>query len=140
MPDAILAALNIERRTTFWQERLLQVHGNVFVVEANGSIAGFCDLIPSRDQDANPKTIAEIAAIYVLPEHWRQGLGRALCQHALTEARRQNHTTVTLWILASNTAARHFYEAMHFTPDGATKTDRTADGTELHEVRFSLSL
>src|SRR5262245_6582319 len=71
IPDAVLDALDVEHRTAFWQERLIQAPGEVFVAEDGESIVGFCDLIQSRDEDADPRVVAEIAAIYVLQPHWR---------------------------------------------------------------------
>jgi ribosomal protein S18 acetylase RimI-like enzyme len=140
MPDALLAALDEERRAAFWRERIAQSKGLVLVAESGGGLTGFCDLIPSRDVDADPKTTGEIAAIYVLPQHWRKGAGRALCEGALAAARKENYTAVTLWVLASNSPAKHFYKAMSFRPDGAAKTERTSDGHELQEIRFHLAI
>ncbi|MGD0745498.1 MAG: GNAT family N-acetyltransferase [Verrucomicrobiota bacterium] len=140
MPDAVLDALNAERRTVFWQERLTQKRGQVFVAEDDGRIVGFCDLIPSRDTDAHPSQVAEIAALYILPEHWRKGAGRALCKRILAEARGRGYKVLTLWGLASNAGAQGFYETMGFALDGATKTERTTDGNELHEVRFRMAI
>ncbi len=87
IPDAVLDALDAERRAAFWRERLTQAEDSIFVAE-DESVIGFCSLIPSRDKDADPTVVAEIAAIYVLSERWRQGAGRALCAGALAEARR----------------------------------------------------
>jgi ribosomal protein S18 acetylase RimI-like enzyme len=140
IPDAILDGLDVARRTSFWQERLSKGDAQVFVSEDNATISGFCDLVPSRDKDADPAIVAEIAAIYVLPEYWRKGAGRALCTRALAEARARKCCAVTLWVLASNTRAGCFYEAMGFKLDGVTKTNRTPDATELCEVRYRLSL
>jgi ribosomal protein S18 acetylase RimI-like enzyme len=139
IPDAVLDSLSLERRTAFWREQLTQPRGPIFVAE-QASVFGFCDLLPSRDPDANPQAVAEIAAIYVLPQRWRQGAGRALCEQALAEAQQQGYASVTLWVLQSNEAARRFYEAMGFRPDGATKTKQTADGSDLHEVRYRITI
>ena len=132
--DAVLNAQSIERRAAFWCERLSQARGLVFVAEDADDI-GFCDLIPSRDKDANG-AVGEIAAIYVLPGRWRQGAGRALCDCVLADARQRGYEVVTLWNLASNRNARRFYEAMGFSLDGASKTEKASDGSELYEVRF----
>jgi ribosomal protein S18 acetylase RimI-like enzyme len=140
MPDAVLDGLDAGRRATFWQERLSQMRGAVFVAEQDGKIMGFCDLIPSRDKDADPRAVAEIEAIYILPQHWRMGAGRALCDSTLATARGQDYKAVTLWVLTSNAGARRFYEVMGFRLDGATKSERAADGSELHELRFRISL
>src|ERR1700690_2437561 len=138
--DAVLNGLDVGRRTVLWQERLAQRRGAGFVAEDGDSITGFCDLIPSRDKDADARMVAEIGGIYILPQHWRKGTGRALCNRALAAARQQDYKAATLWVLASNSGARRFYEAIGFSLDGAAKTDRAADGSELHEVRFRMTI
>ncbi|MGB7767558.1 MAG: GNAT family N-acetyltransferase [Verrucomicrobiia bacterium] len=140
MPDDFLNKLDVEKRAVFWRSRLTGQPRGVFVAELDSEIMGFCDLIPSRDKDTNPQTVAEIAAIYIHPNHWRQGAGRALCHRALETARLENFSAVTLWALASNTAARSFYETMGFRLDGATKTDLISHNHELHHVRFQISV
>jgi ribosomal protein S18 acetylase RimI-like enzyme len=139
MPDAILDNLDVEKRAAFWQTHLASQPLGTFVAELNQEIIGFCDLIPSRDKDSNSKVIAEIAAIYVHPDHWRQGAGRELCCRALATARRANFIAVTLWILESNIAAQKFYQTMGFNCDGATKSEPMANH-EIHEVCFRTSL
>lgn len=140
MPDAVLDKLDVGRCTGFWQERLSQMRGAVFVAEQDRNIVGFCDLIPSRDKDVDCRAIAEIAAIYILPPHWRTGTGRALCESTLATARAQDYKAVTLWVLDSNAGAKQFYEAMGFRLDGAAKAEKASDGSELLEVRFRISL
>jgi RimJ/RimL family protein N-acetyltransferase len=140
MPDEVLDNLDVAQRAAFWRTRLARQPRGVFVAESNQTIIGFCDWMPSRDPDANPKTISEIVAIYVDPKHWREGAGQALCRRALEAARRDNFTAVTLWCLASNARVRDFYEKMGFHLDGATKVDNSFKSHELYEVRFRISL
>jgi GNAT superfamily N-acetyltransferase len=140
IPDAILDALDVDQRTTFWEKRLAEPQRPVFVSDDDEVVQGFCDLIPSRDKDAAPGQVGEIAAIYVLPNHWRKGAGRALCERALAEARTRNHSSVTLWMLGSNFRTKPFYESMGFRLDGATRKMATPDGTELCEVRYRISI
>jgi ribosomal protein S18 acetylase RimI-like enzyme len=140
MPEAVLDALDVNRRESFWNSRLATQSHGVAVAEVNQEVVGFCDLISSRDADSKSQEIGEIAAIYVHPEFWRNGAGKALCRHSLKEARQQNYAAVTLWVLSSNTAARNFYEATGFCLDGATKVDRGFQNYELHEVRYRISV
>ena len=139
IPDAVLDSLDVEKRAAFWHTHLTTQPPGIFVAELNREVVGFCDLIPSRDKDSDPKSVAEIAAIYVHPNHWRQGAGRTLCHRALETARCKNFTVVTLWVLASNIAARSFYGKMGFHLDGATKSEPIANH-ELNEVRFRTSV
>ena len=134
IPEAVLDAQSIERRALFWHERIAQNKDAIFVAEDRG-VLGFCNLIPSRDADADD-TVAEIAAIYVLSAYWRRGVGRALCGDALAEAQRQGYRAVTLWVLAANERAKRFYGTMGFSLDGAKKTEKASDRSELHEVRL----
>src|SRR5882757_3518034 len=70
MPDAVLDALNIDRRAVFWNQRLATQPEGIWVAESDNETIGFCDFIPSRDKDSNPKEIGEVVAIYVEPESW----------------------------------------------------------------------
>lgn len=133
--DAVLNAQSVDLRAAFWRDRLSESRGRVFVAEKDGSIIGFCDLIPTRDKDVG-SPVGEIAALYILSHHWRQGAGRALCNRILAEARRQGYAVLTLWVLESNRDARCFYEAMGFSLDGARKSEKASDGSDLREVRF----
>lgn len=139
MPDAILNNLSAEKRAAFWQTHLARRPLRTFVAESDRAIIGFCDLLPSRDKDSDPKIVAEIAAIYIHPNHWRQGAGRALCRSAWETARNESFISMILWSLISNIAARAFYEALGFRLDGATKLE-TMGNHELHQVRFRISL
>jgi ribosomal protein S18 acetylase RimI-like enzyme len=140
MPDAILDNLDVEKRAAFLNTHLASQPLGTFVAELNQEIIGFCDLVPSRDKDSNPKEVGEIAAIYVQPEFWRKGAGGALCRFSLQAARLQGYNSVTLWTLTSNLAARKFYETIGFTLDGTTKVDRGLINYELHEVRYRISV
>lgn len=80
MPDEFLDRLNVGERTEMWR-KLSVKPGRVLLVmdDLDGSISGFCDVIPSRDADAK-STTAEISAIYVSPEKWGQGIGARIIE------------------------------------------------------------
>src|SRR2546423_12906189 len=48
-----------------------------------GNVEGFVGFGPSRDGDADPLLVGEIATIYLHPTQWRAGLGRRLVGVAL---------------------------------------------------------
>ncbi len=139
IPDAILDALEVERRTARWLEILTQPSDVTFVAEAQNGLTGFCSLIPSRDPGVDARNIGEIAALYVCPKHWRKGIGGALCQRTFLEARERRFTAITLWVLKTNLPAISFYERLGFAPDGATKSDQLRDFT-LNELRLARPL
>jgi GNAT superfamily N-acetyltransferase len=91
------------------------------VAERDGGAVGFCSVAtPSRDNDATPR-MAEIEALYVDPAVWRQGVGRALIEQALSGLRAGGWREVTLWMFAGNANAGAFYTHVGFAPDGAEK-------------------
>ncbi len=136
IPDPVLDALDVESRVAFW-ERLLSVTHDTFVAESGSGIIGFCSLIPSRDGDA---AVAEIAALYVAPAHWRQGAGRTLCSAAFRAAVEGGFSGITLWVLTGNSAAISFYETQGFSRDGATRIEEISNGASPYEVRMARQL
>jgi ribosomal protein S18 acetylase RimI-like enzyme len=135
MPDQILNALDVKERAQQWREWLEIPELSAFVATVDGLVAGFCCLGPSRDNDAQD-TVGEIPTVYVLPSHWRQGIGRLLCERTFTEARNRGFAEVSLWVLDSNERGRRFYESLGFRTDGKTKTDAQLTGAPLREIRY----
>ncbi|WP_285782789.1 GNAT family N-acetyltransferase [Microbispora sp. NBRC 16548] len=86
MPQAYLDGLTPAMRLPVW-ERLLGESSpprtEVLVAEADGSVAGFAALGPDRDDDVDPASVAEISAIYLMPEVWGAGVGGRLMAAAL---------------------------------------------------------
>ena len=135
--SAVLDTPSVEQREAFWLGRFEQARGSVFVIERD-EIIGFCDLIPSREKDADPKAVCEIAAVYVVSDHWNVGGGKVLCYHVLAEARKRGYQAVTLWVLASNSNAMRFFESLGFARDGVVKIETAPDGSNLHKIRYRI--
>lgn len=131
-------ARSVKGREAFWHQRLEQGMGSVFVIERD-EVVGFCDLVPSRDRDAAVKTVGEIAALYVVSDHWRSGAGKTLLYAVLAEARKRGYKAIALWALASNSNAMRFYESLGFGRDGAVKVTAASDGSNLHEFRYRIN-
>jgi GNAT superfamily N-acetyltransferase len=79
---------------------------------------GFVSHGPARDAE-HPKA-GEIYALYVVPEAWDTGAGRALLEWAM-ERLQAHHRTTLLWVIAGNARGRRFYEAAGFHADGTKK-------------------
>ena len=140
MPDEFLDSLDVEKRANMWRELTQTPDKIVFVAEdQETNIVGFSALGPSRDADANPIT-AEISAIYVHPEKWQKGIGRALLAASLDQIRKCEFDQITLWVLEANQRARSFYESFGFMPDGAAKNDEHWQSFTVREVRYRLNL
>lgn len=82
--------------------------GDVIVAEIDGRLAGFAALDGS-----------ELDALFVEPERWRRGIGAALIEASVHEARRRGLSLVTV---VANPAARAFYEKCGFRVEGEAET------------------
>lgn len=56
-----------------------------------------------------------LAELYVVPWRRRQGLGRALMESAINEAKARGTDTMDIGVDEPDTAARHLYESLGFT-------------------------
>lgn len=87
--------------------------GSVFVAGLEGVIAGFAVLLPRADGDY------ELDGLFVEPDRWRRGLGRALVEHCCTVARAAGATSLHV---VSNPHAEGFYRSCQFMNLGTTDT------------------
>lgn len=133
MPETYLEGLQVEPREAVWRGACGQVNALLWVQMKEAEVVGFCHLAPSRDEDG--QGAAEVTSIYLEPAHWRRGLGRELLAAAMAFAAEHGYSRVTLWVLVENLAARQFYEAMGFRPDGRMKQEHGA-GFCFNEMRY----
>ena len=117
VPDSHLDALEPAAREAQWAATLADNAASLFVACAEGAVRGFCCSAAARDDDLGPE-VGEVTAIYVAPESWASGAGRALLSTALVELARQGFSGVSLWVFEANQRARRFYEAAGFVLDG----------------------
>jgi len=85
--------------------------GEVIVAELSDRKAGFVALLFDED-------LVEIDGLFVEPDLWKQGIGAALIDAAVHEARRHG---LSMTVIA-NPSARIFYEKCGFTVEGPAKT------------------
>ena len=99
-PDAIeLPAEPIER-------------GDVVIAELGGRIAGFAVVLEKAGA-------AELDGLFVEPELWRRGIGSALIEEAVHQARRRG---LTLMTVVASLAAKEFYQKCGFAVEGDAAT------------------
>lgn len=139
IPAVVLDSLSISKREQQWRA-LIDNATSILLIEKNNKILGFASFCPSRDIDTNPTTCGEISAIYLNPTVWHQGLGKKLCNRALTELEKMGFNQVILWVLQENKLARKFYESIGFTNTKHTKKERYDKDVILNEVRYQKEL
>jgi GNAT superfamily N-acetyltransferase len=133
-PPAELDAMPIDESR--WRPRLETPPAGwtTLVAQDGGDVIGFASVGPSRDEPG----LGELYALYVDPEHWSTGAGRALIAEA--EARLlADYVEATLWVLDDNPRACRFYERAGWAPDGSTKAEERW-GVRAPEVRYRKSL
>jgi GNAT superfamily N-acetyltransferase len=132
-PPAELDAMRIDG--TRWRDRLSgPPEGWTILVAGDAEVIGFTALGPSRDG----APVGELYAIYVDPEAWSTGAGRALIQ-ATEAVLAEEFDEATLWVLEENPRARRFYEAFGWTADGGRQFFERY-GVRAPEVRYRKAL
>jgi GNAT superfamily N-acetyltransferase len=87
--------------------------GNVFVVEVAGAIKGFAAILSREDGNA------ELDALFVEPDAWRQGFGRTLIDYCANTARAQGAKALHV---VGNPHAEGFYTTCGFQIVGTEET------------------
>lgn len=59
--------------------------------------------------------------MYILPAHWRKGIGGMMCREAEQILKSRTIIQMVLWVFNDNQKARGFYETIGFGADGAVK-------------------
>src|ERR1044071_9158411 len=84
---------------TVWNEALSDRDVEVYVAEEGGEPVGSVSIGGEF-----------LRTLYVLPSHWRTGVGTALHDNALVRLRERGRATAKLWTLEENWSARRYYE------------------------------
>lgn len=89
------------------------IDGQVFVAEREGRIRGFCTILRRDDG------VIELDALFVEPDCWRQGIGRAMVDYCASSARSLGARYLHV---VGNPHAGHFYAACGFVTVGTVPT------------------
>ena len=136
IPDDFLKAMTVEKRLAYWREAIEFSDPQILVAVDAEKVVGFVGFDRSRDAGTK-STIGEIWALYIAPEHWRQGAGLALWDGARDGLKDEGCTQVTLWVLVDNEKALQFYEqAAGFKREMASLRTTAFGSTKLEEIRL----
>ena len=127
-PDERLQLEELQRRASLeledYRDQLLahpdEIHlpaeqidrGEMLVAELDGDILGFAVVLAEEGR-------AELDGLFVEPEQWQKGIGRALVDAAVHHARRRGLTMIAV---VANPTARDFYEKCGFAVEGEVET------------------
>jgi ribosomal protein S18 acetylase RimI-like enzyme len=140
MPAEFLASISVEKRLAFWREAIEFSEPQLMVATEEDQVIGFVGFDRSRDAGTKSST-GEIWAMYVVPAHWRQGVGLLLWDAAREGLKDEGCTHVTLWVLLRNERALGFYEhAAGFKRDMPSLKTVAFGSARLEEIRLKRAL
>ena len=123
--------------TPFFDER--SDLADVLVAEADGAVAGYVRLGPATTLAASERVLL-VRGIAVDPALQGRGIGRALVEAAVDEARRRGARRLTLHVLGHNEAARRLYAACGFEIEGVLHGEFELDGRPVDDVVMARDL
>lgn len=141
-PTARLAGIVEEHRAERWREILArppEARTHTLVVEGEDGVVGFAHVGPTRDPEGSQELVGELYAIYVLPEAWGGGIGRALMGEVLERLRGDGYREAILWVIEDNPRTRRYYELAGWQLDGGTKEESVLD-VPVPQVRYRVVL
>ncbi len=139
LPDAVLDGLSVERRARHWEQVIDDATPDeVVVAEVGGRLVGFAHVGPAHDGDTGPTT-GQLGTIYLHPEVWGTGVGRAVHDAGLDLLADEGYGTAVLWMLSTNARARRFYERQGWARDGRIRVQQFG-GTVVIDYRFARRL
>jgi ribosomal protein S18 acetylase RimI-like enzyme len=139
LSDAFLRSLSIAARTSRWDTVLRDNASQTYVAEWQSEVIGWISVGRSREAEA-PTTAGELWAIYVAPEHWDRGAGRALWTRGRSHLEASGFLDVIVWVLADNRRALRFYEAAGFALDPGGERMLEIGSDQVREFRLRRSL
>ena len=133
IPDDYLDSISETR----WSALLKMKSKQVLVAVEDGNIVGASTYDAARDEKMSGW--GEIISLYMLPSHYRKGIGTLLFSAVVNELVREGYDRVYLWVLEENKSARDFYEKNGLTFSGDINADNIG-GIAVNEVRYIYSL
>ncbi len=112
---------------------------DVIVAVVDGEVAGYVRLGRATPLAASDHVLM-INGLAVDPAQQRRGVGRALLDAAVAEARGRGVRRLTLRVLAHNEAAQRLYESAGFVVEGIQREEFLLDGRYVDDVLMALDL
>jgi ribosomal protein S18 acetylase RimI-like enzyme len=112
---------------------------DVLVAEAGGAIAGYVQIGRPTSVPANAHVLM-VRGLAVDPDRRGAGIGRALVDAAVAEARARGARRLTLHVLAPNAPARAVYVAAGFVVEGVLRDEFHLDGRYVDDVLMARDL
>lgn len=115
--QAYLDSLSVDERVEQWKEWMGTAETTTLIAEEAGQAVAFIThgrtkTPPPGESKIRPQYPAEIYALYIMPSHWRRGIGGKLLKSAAGAIKEQKLNGLCLWVLEGNARGKSFYEKM----------------------------
>jgi GNAT superfamily N-acetyltransferase len=107
------------------------------IAEAGGEVVGYSFVAAPGREEPEASRVAEVVAVYVDPERWRTGVGRALMGSVDEGAAQAGYEELVLWSFEQNERALAFYDALGWEREDLRRPHR-ASGASTIRLRHSL--
>ena len=117
-PEDLAAFLAEYRTVEKFREHLVDPPTLIQVAEEDGRLAGYCLIVRDHRFDEQPEPRPErpvfVSQLYCAPEMTGHGLGAALLDWAIAQARAWNADALQLSVFSENFGAHRFYQRYGF--------------------------
>jgi ribosomal protein S18 acetylase RimI-like enzyme len=127
----------LDEAEPFFNER--NPRDGVLVAVVDGEVAGYVRLQRATRFRSSDHVLA-INGIAVDPARQGQGIGRALIDAAISEARSRGARRLTLRVFSPNERARRLYESAGFVVEGVLRDEFFLDGRYVDDIAMALVL
>ena len=128
---------NLARRHGVWRDRAARVAavrtrladpGSWLLLAEDGRVVvGMAAAEASRGEDGAGAVIPGrcfLSMLFVVPERWGEGIGGAILDAVLAEARRRRYSRIHLWTHHDNERSQQLYRSRGFSPTGRSMADK----------------
>ena len=121
-----------------WKERAESDREWTLVMTEGSTVVGVCHGSPERDLERNEAVpgVAHLTGLFIAPEVWGRGYGRALVRAAHDVMRKRSFTKARLWVTVGNDRASCLYASGGWRQTG--RVGSASDGRTLVEYEALL--
>ncbi len=119
-----------------WLGWLKRANAYTAVSHHQATLTGFTTIHKKKEEDS----LAEIAAYFVHPDYWRQGVGHHLWEHLVVQVATLEIQKLNVWVLDNNERAKQFYASLGFNSNGNRRTFLELGAETIDEIQLECFL